>query len=154
MSTISLKSIKTDHHASEETTCYEAVVYVDGKKAGVISNDGNGGCSVVVFLDQKYQPLLEQKFEIECFCGGLNHKCRACKGTGKYMGPIEEYLDQLMEKGKQEKVVARLKKQGRTVAIFTSSAIYGLSTASKDEAAIRKAFAVQCKDPIKEIRFL
>lgn len=154
MSNITLKSVKILEHASEETTCYEAIIYVDNKKAGVVSNDGKGGCSCVRLLDKKYQPLLEQKFKVECFCDHTNPKCFSCKGAGEYDAPLEEYLDQLMEKGKQEKVIAKLKKQGRTVVIITSSAIYGLSTTSKDEAAIRKAFEFKCKDPIKEFRFL
>ena len=154
MSTITLKSVKILEHASEETTCYEAVVYVDGKKAGVVSNAGKGGCSCVR-LDPTYGALYNQRFKVECFCGGqTDPECPSCKGAGEYDAPLDEYLDQLMEKGKQEKVIAKLKKQGCTVAIFTSTSIYGLSTASKDEAAVRRAFAAECKDPIKEFRFL
>ena len=153
MSNISLKSVKILEHASEETTCYEAIVYVDNKKAGVVSNDGKGGCSCVR-LDPKFNSLLIQKFEVECFCDHTNPNCFSCKGTGKYEAPLDEYLDQLMEKGKQEKIIAKLKKQGRNVVIITSSSIYGLSTSSKDEAVIRKTFAFQCKEPIMEFRFL
>ena len=40
---IELKSIKVLERASEETTCFEAVLYVDGKKEGVVSNEGRGG---------------------------------------------------------------------------------------------------------------
>lgn len=154
MNTISLKSIKTDHRASQETICYSAVVYVDNKKAGVVSNDGRGGCSVVMFLDQKYQPLLEQKFEIECFCDGLNHKCKACKGTGKYMGPIDEYLDDLRSKAELESEIAKLKKKGNDVALITSSSVYGVKTPVKDEQAIRMQLAKKIKEVIKEVRFL
>lgn len=151
--TISIKSVKILEHASEETTCYEAIVYVDNKKAGVVSNDGKGGCSCVR-LDPKFNDIYNQKFKVECFCDHLKPDCFSCKGAGEYDAPLDEYLDQLMEKGKQEKFIAKLKKQGRSVVIITTSAIYGLSTASKDEAAIRKAFETQCKDPIKELRFL
>lgn len=150
---ISLKSIKILEHASEETTCFEAAVYVDNKKAGYASNDGHGGMTLVR-LDPPFEDLHKQKFEVECFCDGDKKDCFACHGTNKYDAPLDEYLDQLMEKGKQEKFIAKLKKQGRSVVIITTSAIYGLSTASKDEAAIRKAFETQCKDPIKELRFL
>jgi len=40
---IELKSIKHSKFASEETQCYEASLYVDGKKIGVVKNDGHGG---------------------------------------------------------------------------------------------------------------
>ena len=41
---IELKNIKYSDFASQETYCYEASLYVDGKKVGTVSNDGHGGC--------------------------------------------------------------------------------------------------------------
>lgn len=43
---IQLKNIKHSPFASQETHCYEASVYFDGKKAGTVSNDGHGGCDM------------------------------------------------------------------------------------------------------------
>ena len=40
---IELKNIKYASFASEETACYEASLYIDGKKIGVVSNEGHGG---------------------------------------------------------------------------------------------------------------
>jgi hypothetical protein len=40
---IQLKNIKYAAFASEETACFEGSVYLDGKKAGFVSNDGQGG---------------------------------------------------------------------------------------------------------------
>lgn len=40
---IELKSIKVAAFASEETHCYEATLYVDGVRWGVVTNDGHGG---------------------------------------------------------------------------------------------------------------
>jgi len=40
---IELKNVKFSEFASEETNCFQAAVYIDGKKAGVVSNDGHGG---------------------------------------------------------------------------------------------------------------
>jgi hypothetical protein len=40
---ISLKSVKIAKFASEETVCFQATVYLDGKRALVASNDGRGG---------------------------------------------------------------------------------------------------------------
>lgn len=48
---IELRSIKVHASMSEETTCYEAVLYVDGKKACMVSNRGRGGCD-----DQRWLP--------------------------------------------------------------------------------------------------
>jgi hypothetical protein len=40
---IALKNIKYAAFASEETACYEASLYVDGKRIGTVANDGHGG---------------------------------------------------------------------------------------------------------------
>jgi hypothetical protein len=44
---IELKNIKHSEFASHETNCYEATIYIDGKKAGIVENDGRGGCDSV-----------------------------------------------------------------------------------------------------------
>lgn len=40
---IELKNIKYSQFASHETNCYQASIYVDGRKAGAVDNDGHGG---------------------------------------------------------------------------------------------------------------
>ena len=41
---LELKNISYYKQGSEETPCYNAVVYVNGKKAMHVDNDGRGGC--------------------------------------------------------------------------------------------------------------
>ena len=41
---ITLKAVKHAEFASEETPCYEANVYFDGKLFAKVSNEGRGGC--------------------------------------------------------------------------------------------------------------
>jgi len=41
---IELKSIKYYASMSEETNCFQAAVWIDGQKAGDVSNEGRGGC--------------------------------------------------------------------------------------------------------------
>ena len=41
---LELKAIKHTVWASEETHCYQASLYVDGKPVAIVSNDGHGGC--------------------------------------------------------------------------------------------------------------
>ena len=48
---IQLKNIKHSEFASEETNCYQATVYVDGKRFATVSNQGFGGCDDVHPLD-------------------------------------------------------------------------------------------------------
>jgi hypothetical protein len=41
---IELKNIKYAAFASQETSCYEATIYIDGQKVGTVENNGHGGC--------------------------------------------------------------------------------------------------------------
>jgi len=41
---ITLKNVKHAEFASEETHCYSASLYFDGKRIGTVSNQGHGGC--------------------------------------------------------------------------------------------------------------
>jgi len=41
---IEVKNISHYARGSEETPCYNATVYINGKKAVEVSNDGHGGC--------------------------------------------------------------------------------------------------------------
>ena len=46
MTKIELKNIKYAAFASEETNCYEATLYVDGKRFAIVSNSGHGGADM------------------------------------------------------------------------------------------------------------
>ena len=52
---------------SEETTCYSATLYLDGKRVGYVKNDGRGGCDHIQLIgnDQKvWEALREAVSEI------------------------------------------------------------------------------------------
>ena len=42
---ITLKNIKHSEFASHETHCFEASIYIDGKRRATVSNCGQGGCN-------------------------------------------------------------------------------------------------------------
>lgn len=66
---ITLKSLSVNKRCSEETNCFSATVYVDGKKAGDAHNNGTGGQTMVWFQDRKLQE------EVEKYCQSLSpHK--------------------------------------------------------------------------------
>lgn len=44
---IELKSVKFSEWNSEETNCFQAMVYFNGKRVGMASNEGRGGCTWV-----------------------------------------------------------------------------------------------------------
>jgi hypothetical protein len=55
--TFTLKNLKVCEWASEETTCFTATLYVDGKRVGECSNDGQGGCNNYGFNETTYAEL-------------------------------------------------------------------------------------------------
>ena len=47
MKFVELKNIKVHHGLSEETFCFEASVYLEGKRIGTIANRGCGGANEI-----------------------------------------------------------------------------------------------------------
>ena len=58
--TISLKSVKVHDDMSEETMCFSATIYVNGKKAGDAKNNGHGGCNYYYMKDGFEESVLEE----------------------------------------------------------------------------------------------
>ena len=62
---IELKNVKVAHHMSEETTAFTATLYINGKKAAHVKNDGRGGDNHPWFLDREVEK------EFHAFCASL-----------------------------------------------------------------------------------
>ena len=58
--TLEVKNISHYARGSEETPCYNATVYINGKKAIEVSNDGRGGCDM-----QHQYPDIEERGLVE-----------------------------------------------------------------------------------------
>lgn len=59
---IELKKFKSYPRLSEETTAFNAELWIDGKKAADVENDGKGGCNREGFTDRD----LQKKFHDHC----------------------------------------------------------------------------------------
>lgn len=84
---IELKAIKHSEFASEETNCYTANLYVDGKQIGTVKNAGHGGCDQFIGDQAKYREAdewckanlpkwtmgdgTEHGTDLELYCGEL-----------------------------------------------------------------------------------
>lgn len=55
---IELRNISYSARLSQETSAYAAVIYVDGKKAGTVENDGHGG-QTFVHIDKALRNAVE-----------------------------------------------------------------------------------------------
>jgi len=60
LSRLSLKSFKTVKWMSEETTCFTALVVLDGKTIGEASNEGHGGSTFLHFINPTAKTTAEE----------------------------------------------------------------------------------------------
>jgi hypothetical protein len=96
---IELKNVKFSDFASQETNCFRADVYVNGKKAGYCENDGHGGNTNVHVENQK---------EVEEYCQSLPP---IDFGGLKVSSNLENVVDMLFEDWLKEKSKKDLKKK-------------------------------------------
>jgi hypothetical protein len=57
---IALKSVSINHANSEETWCFSATLYVDGRKAGIVRNHGHGGPDIHDWSDPQLGSVAER----------------------------------------------------------------------------------------------
>ena len=80
---LELKNISYYERGSEETPCYNATVYINGKKAVEVSNDGHGGCD-------RQHVYHENGFNLK----EIDEYCVKTFGTEKYeWGEVENDLE-------------------------------------------------------------
>ena len=61
---IELKNIRINHSFSKETVCQTSDLYIDGKRIGRCSNDGNGGNTEYSVYRKEDEPILKRCEEI------------------------------------------------------------------------------------------
>ena len=105
---IELKNLKINQAFSEETTCFMADVFVNGKKVAHAKNDGRGGCT-------DYYPYEGQRELLnlaEDFCKRLPKEKVDIGGTiHEFAQSLESVIDDLVfakEKEKEDKRIEKL----------------------------------------------
>jgi hypothetical protein len=102
---IELKNVKFSEFASEETNCFAADLYVDGKKVGYCKNDGHGGNTWVHNLDMN---TVNKFREVEEYCKTLP----GIKfGGALFPSNLENVVDKLFEEWLEEKNKKRMQKK-------------------------------------------
>ena len=109
---IELKQIKYSDWASEETSCFQANIYLNGKKVGFCNNDGKGGCTS---YNRVTGISYEVIHEMETYCEGLPpivYESNLYK-DGKYTIKmnLEHYLDNLLDNYFKDKETAKMTKK-------------------------------------------
>jgi hypothetical protein len=87
---IELRNIKYAAFASEETTCFEATVYVDGKKVGTACNAGHGGCNDYNMDKGTYERIAAYATTLP------DRQFPASLGGGAYKMDVDAIIDDLV----------------------------------------------------------
>lgn len=146
---ISLKNITYNERLSEDTFCFSAVIYIDGKKAGTASNHGQGGPTSIDprDLEDRIDAYAKTLPKIATDFTTKNHE------TGKeepmFLDPDAEVLiNQLLEQYLKRRDLQRLM---RSKMVFTVADKPGIWTTKKLDA---KYMAELYKDRPKTITTL
>ena len=90
---IELKNIKTHEAMSEETTCFSASIYLEGKRIGVVRNRGCGGCNEYTWTDNTAGRKVEAWAETQ--------------ETDYEFEKLDQIIDDLMMKAEEKKQLRR-----------------------------------------------
>jgi hypothetical protein len=102
---IELKNVKFSETFSEETNCFKATIYCDGKKVGYCENEGHGGCTSYYGIE-KYNSEDIQKMEE--YCKSLPP---IVYDTFTFDSTLETVIDKLFEDWLNRKENKKLEKQ-------------------------------------------
>lgn len=107
---LELKNIKFYESMSEETNCFEADLFINGKKIAYVKNTGQGGSTDYHVHDFKLQNVLR---EAEQFC--LTLPKEKISDTFEFQPTLESKIDDLFEawlKVKADKIFEKQMEKG------------------------------------------
>jgi len=108
---IELKNIKYSDWGSEETHCFKADLYLNGKKIGHAENDGKGGNTNYYGIEHHWSKDIKL---MEEYCKTLPPIVYDSSLIGKKMSidmNLEHYIDDLISKHLQQKEEKKMEKQ-------------------------------------------
>lgn len=108
---IELKKIKYSEWGSEETNCFQASIYLNGKEVGYCNNDGKGGCTNYNRIPNVDYKVIQ---EMEEYCKRLPAIVYTKEKDGydfKIDMTLEHYLDNLLFDYLKAKEKAKLTKK-------------------------------------------
>lgn len=108
---IELKNVKINESFSEETTMFQANIFVDGVKVAYARNEGRGGNTHYNAYDPSKRDLLKKAEE---FCLALPpHKYPASHGMRAFEVKmnLEQFIDNLLEEELRKKDQKKLEKK-------------------------------------------
>ena len=117
---IKLKNIKVNLTFSQETTMFDADIYVDGVRIGFAYNEGRGGCTYYTSIgNDKCRQALRQA---EAFCESLPKEIyEGIELSSNLEGYIDNLVDQFVNNREQRRFVNKLKKDMEKYVCYSKS---------------------------------
>ena len=113
---IELKKISFNERMSEETNCFVADLYINGKKVGYVKNEGCGGCTDYHGYTKEDNLIIR---EAEAYCKTLP-RVRVEEYDFDYQPTLESMIDEEFEKYLKEKEGKKMQK------LFTTAIVIGV----------------------------
>ena len=104
---IELKRISFSERMSEETNCFTADLYINGKKVGYCENRGFGGCTDYRGDTDEGRKLIK---EAEAYCKALP-PIRSEELNFEYPNSLENTIDEILEEHLKAKDTAKIEKK-------------------------------------------
>ena len=139
---IEIKNVKRSAFASQETHCFEAVVYVDGKRSFKAFNDGRGGANDYRPLDNSKQTSIDIDRQVRAINAELTKKSR--------WNDLDFVIGELVDKFTATK---ELKKVLKKVALVEDGKFYSLNQPGK-RIVEDLEFQKRCKSSYPDAVFL
>jgi len=106
---IELKNVKHTEWNSEETACFQATLYVDGKRVCVVSNQGRGGPDSYTPLPNTNHGDLRKKIkEINAELGKTKEKCFSKELPLDLEIVVAEALDKVLRDKEINKILKKI----------------------------------------------
>lgn len=121
---LELKNIKFYESMSEETNCFEADLFINGKKIAYVKNTGQGGSTDYHILDYKLQSVLH---EAEAYCNSMPMK-RSEEFDFEYQPTLEHEIDDLFERWLKVKGDKKFLKDMEKGLIYGNKYMYTIIT--------------------------
>ena len=139
--TMELKKIKLFEEMSEETNCYVATVYINGKEAISVRNEGHGGCDTQYPIAPYDQSIIaaandycKKNHPATVFLHGSVTK-DTMKQSDIMYADLETWCGDKIQENALKKAVAKLTKD-KVSYIDATGAIYSIKNGNHPEAAI------------------
>jgi len=145
---IELKKISFNERMSDETNCFIADLYINGKKVGSCNNDGRGGCTNYGGNTKEDNALIAKA---EKYCKSLP-KVKSKALDFEYDQNLESVIDELLEahlKGKEDAKRMKLYLKGICFGVPKGNSYQTVSWSGRTLAQIDKISLQRAYDNVK-----